>query len=197
MNQPYNDAPEWMQEFFKLTRYDDAFLKDRRIFLWGAVTDQSAKHVVNRLLYLESVAPGEEIKLYINSPGGVVTSGNSILDTMNLISSPVATICMGLAASMGSLLLSGGEKGRRFVFPSGRVMIHQPSIPGAIFGTASDLEITTEQIIKTREKIGKVLADNCGQPYEKVMKDLNRDYWMDAEESLAYGIVDAVSDQLI
>jgi ATP-dependent Clp protease protease subunit len=189
-------SPEWMEELNKFARFDDADLKERRIFLWGPVMDESAKHVIERLLYLESVAPGEEIKFYINSPGGMVTSGNSILDVMNMISSPVATICMGLAASMGSLLLSAGAKGRRFVFPNGRVMIHQPSISGRVFGSASDLQITTDQIIKTREKIAEVLAVNCDQPIEKVMKDLNRDYWMDAEESLAYGIVDGIADKI-
>ncbi|RMG55035.1 MAG: ATP-dependent Clp protease proteolytic subunit [Bacteroidetes bacterium] len=180
----------------KLGRFDDSYLKSRRVFLWGPVTDESAKHVIDRLLYLETTAPGEEIRFYINSPGGMVTAGNAIMDVMNLISSPVATICMGLAASMGSLLLSAGAKGRRFVFPNGRVMIHQPSI-GGMQGTAADIEITTEQILKTREIIAQILADNCGQPKEKVLKDLNRDYWMDAQESLDYGIVDGVSSGLI
>jgi len=187
---------EITEEIMKLGRFDDSYLKSRRVFLWGPVTDESAKHVIDRLLYLETTAPGEEIRFYINSPGGMVTAGNAIMDVMNLISSPVATICMGLAASMGSLLLSAGAKGRRFVFPNGRVMIHQPSI-GGMQGTAADIEITTEQILKTREIIAQILADNCGQPKEKVLKDLNRDYWMDAQESLDYGIVDGVSSGLI
>lgn len=183
-------------ELMKFARFDDAYLKERRIFLWGPVTDQSCRRVMDRLLYLESVDPGKEIKFYINSPGGMVTSGMSVLDTMNLISSPVATICMGLAASMGSMLLSAGEKGRRFVFPNGRVMIHQPSI-GGIYGTASDMEITTEQIVKTRENLAQILADNCGQTLEKVLKDFNRDYWMNAQESMEYGIADGVLEELI
>lgn len=187
---------EVVEEIMKLNRFDESYLKSRRVFLWGPVTDESAKHVIDRLLYLEAAAPGEEIRFYINSPGGMVTAGNAILDVMNLISSPVATICMGLAASMGSLLLSAGAKGRRFVFPNGRVMIHQPSI-GGMQGTAADIEITTEQILKTRDIIAQVLADNCGQPKEKVLKDLNRDYWMDAQESLDYGIVDGVSTSLL
>ncbi|MEM7514859.1 MAG: ATP-dependent Clp protease proteolytic subunit, partial [Bacteroidota bacterium] len=157
------------------------------------VDDSSAKHVVNRLMYLESKDPGKEIKFYINSPGGMVTSGMSIYDTMQMISSPVTTVCMGLAASMGSLLLSGGEKGQRYMFPNGRVMIHQPSM-GFIQGQASDIQITTEQILKTREIIAKILADNCGKKYDQVFKDFNRDYWMDAEESLEYGIVDKIAD---
>ncbi|MEM6767561.1 MAG: ATP-dependent Clp protease proteolytic subunit [Bacteroidota bacterium] len=177
----------------KLNRFDDKFLNERKVFLWGVVDDSSAKHVVNRLMYLESKDPGKEIKFYINSPGGMVTSGMSIYDTMQMISSPVTTVCMGLAASMGSLLLSGGEKGSRYVFPNGRVMIHQPSM-GFIQGQASDIQITTEQILKTREIIAKILADNCGKPYDQVFKDFNRDFWMDAEESLEYGIVDKMAD---
>ncbi|GAB4427468.1 MAG: ATP-dependent Clp protease proteolytic subunit [Bacteroidia bacterium] len=190
------ELPEFLEDIVNLNRFDNSFLKQRRVFLWGPVMDESARRVIDRLLYLEAAAPGEEIRFYINSPGGMVTSGMAILDTMNMISSPVATICMGLAASMGSLLLSAGEKGRRFVFPNGRVMIHQPSI-GGIQGTASDLEITTEQILKTRELIARILADSCGQPMERVMKDLNRDYWMDANESVGYGIVDGVLSQMI
>ena len=177
----------------KLNRFDDKFLNERKVFLWGEVDDSSAKHVVNRLMYLESKDPGKEIKFYINSPGGMVTSGMSIYDTMQMISSPVTTVCMGLAASMGSLLLSGGEKGQRYMFPNGRVMIHQPSM-GFIQGQASDIQITTEQILKTREIIAKILADNCGKKYDQVFKDFNRDYWMDAEESLEYGIVDKIAD---
>ncbi|MEL6190672.1 MAG: ATP-dependent Clp protease proteolytic subunit [Bacteroidota bacterium] len=177
----------------KLNRFDDKFLNERKVFLWGVVDDSSAKHVVNRLMYLESKDPGKEIKFYINSPGGMVTSGMSIYDTMQMISSPVTTVCMGLAASMGSLLLSGGEKGQRYIFPNGRVMIHQPSM-GFIQGQASDIQITTEQILKTREIIAKILADNCGKKYDQVFKDFNRDYWMDAEESLEYGIVDKIAD---
>lgn len=189
-------SPDMVGELLKFARFDDAFLKERRIFLWGPVTDKSCQEVMNRMLYLESIDPGKEIKFYINSPGGMVTSGMSVLDTMNLISSPVATICMGLAASMGSMLLSAGEKGRRFVFPSGRVMIHQPSI-GGIYGTASDMEITTEQIVKTRENLAQILADNCGQTLEKVLKDFNRDYWMNAQESMEYGIADGVLSEMI
>jgi len=132
----------------------------------------------------------EEIKFYINSPGGYVTSGFSIYDTIKAIKSPVSTICTGLAASMGSLLLSAGEKGRRFIQPHARVMIHQPS--GGARGQASDIEITAQEIIKTKELSAKILAENCGQDYDKVMKDFNRDHWMGAEESVDYGIVDGI-----
>ena len=170
-------------------KIDNQQLEARTIFLWGMVDDRSARHVVDRLLYLDSIS-NDEIQFYINSPGGYVTSGFSIYDTIKSIKSPVSTICTGLAASMGSLLLSAGEKGRRFIQPHARVMIHQPS--GGARGQASDIEITAQEIIKTKELSAKILAENCGQDYDKVMKDFNRDHWMGAEESVAYGIVDGV-----
>lgn len=166
---------------------DNTLLEERKVFLWGMVNDDSAKHVVERLLYLDSLNQ-DEIQLIINSPGGYVTSGFSIYDTMMQIKSPVATICSGLAASMGSILLSAGAKGRRMIQPHARVMIHQPS--GGAQGQASSIEIQAREIIKTKEIGARILAENCGQPLEKVMNDFDRDYWMDADESLAYGIVD-------
>lgn len=169
---------------------DLKFLDERKVFLWGGVDDDTAKHIIERLMYLEIAGPGKEITFYINSPGGYVTSGMAIYDTMKSISSPISTVCLGLAASMGSILLSGGTKGKRFVYPYSRVMIHQPS--GGAQGTTSDIEIQTREIIKTREIGAKILADNCNQPFEKVMKDFNRDFWMAADESVAYGIVDGV-----
>ena len=164
-------------------------LEERKVFLWGMVDDKSAKHVVDRLLYLDGQSQ-EEIQLIINSPGGYVTSGFSIYDTILQIKSPVSTVCSGLAASMGSILLSVGQKGRRFIQPHARVMIHQPS--GGAQGQASNIEIQAREIIKTKEIGARILADNCGQSFDKVMKDFDRDYWMDAEESIAYGIVDQV-----
>lgn len=168
---------------------DQQLIADRRIFLWGQVDDKSAKHVVDRLLYLDSIN-NDEIQFFINSPGGYVTSGFSMYDTIKMIKSPVSTICTGLAASMGSLLLSAGEKGRRFIQPHARVMIHQPS--GGARGQASDIEITAQEIVKTKELSAQILADNCGQTFEKIMKDFQRDHWMGADESVAYGIVDGV-----
>lgn len=170
-------------------KIDNQLLSERKIFLWGMVDDKSAKHVVDRLMYLDSLNH-EEIQFYINSPGGYVTSGFSIYDTIQGLKSPVSTICTGLAASMGSLLLSAGKKGRRFIQPHARVMIHQPS--GGARGQASDIEITAQEIIKTKELSAQILAKNCGQKFEKVMKDFNRDHWMGAEESVDYGIVDSV-----
>jgi ATP-dependent Clp protease protease subunit len=175
---------------------DELFYKNRSVYLWGGVDDRSAKDVVNRLLLLDADKPGEEIKFFINSPGGVVTSGMVIYDVMRMIKSPVSTICMGLAASMGSILLSAGEKGKRYIFKHGEVMIHQPSLGGYFQGVSADLEIHARQIQKTKELGARILAENCGQPYEKVLRDLERDYWLDAEEAIKYGIVDGVMDSL-
>jgi ATP-dependent Clp protease, protease subunit len=183
-----------MEKMISAAQFDKKFIEQRKVFLWGPVDDRSAKDITSRLLYLEAIDPGKEIRFYINSPGGVVTSGMVIYDTMQMISSPVSTICMGMAASMGSILLSGGEKGRRFIFPHGEVMIHQPSGGGQ--GTSADLEIMAEQIRKIKELGAKILADNCGQPFERVMKDFDRDYWMGAEESVKYGIVDAAINKI-
>lgn len=169
---------------------DSKLLEARKVFLWGEVDDDSAKHVVDRLLYLDALSH-ETIHLYINSPGGYVTSGFAIYDCMKLIKSPVSTICTGLAASMGSILLSAGEKGQRFIHPHARVMIHQPS--GGARGQASNIEIQAKEILKTKEIGAQILADNCGQSFEKIMKDFNRDYWMGAEESVEYGIVDKIA----
>jgi len=183
-----------MEKMMSGWQFDKKFIEQRKIFLWGVVDDKSAKDITSRLMYLEAIDPGKEISFYISSPGGMVTSGMVIYDTMQMISSPVSTICMGMAASMGSILLSGGAKGRRFIFPNAEVMIHQPSGGGQ--GTSADLEIMAEQIRKTKLLGAGILAKNCGQTVEKVMKDFDRDYWMDAKESVAYGIVDAVLDKL-
>jgi ATP-dependent Clp protease, protease subunit len=189
------DSPENpMEKMMSSWQFDKKFIEQRKVFLWGVVDDKSAKDITNRLMYLEAIDPGKEITFYINSPGGVVTSGMVIYDTMQMISSPVSTVCMGMAASMGSILLSGGAKGKRFIFPNGEVMIHQPSGGGR--GTSADLEIMAEQIRKTKLMGAELLAKNCGQTVEKVMKDFDRDYWMDAKESVAYGIVDGVLDKI-
>jgi len=174
---------------------DSKILNERKIFLWGHVDDESAKYVVERLMYLELLSQGKEIQLIINSPGGYVTSGFAIYDSIKSISSPVSTICTGLAASMGAILLSAGEKGRRFILPNARVMIHQPS--GGAGGSVTDIEIQMNEIIKTKNLGAKILAENCGQPIEKVMKDFNRDHWMDALESMEYGIVDSIIEKLV
>jgi ATP-dependent Clp protease protease subunit len=193
--EPETVAPENpMEKMMGGMMFDKKFIEQRKIFLWGEVNDKSAKDITNRLLFLEATDPGKEITFYINSPGGVITSGMVIYDTMKMISSPVSTVCMGMAASMGSILLSGGEKGKRFIFPHGEVMIHQPSGGGQ--GTSADLEIMAIQIQKAKQLGAKILADNCSQSYDKVMEDFDRDYWMDAEESKKYGIVDDILKKL-
>ncbi len=193
-DEPTKEIPENpMEKMMGGVMFDKKFIEQRKVFLWGVVDDKSAKDITNRLLYLESTDPGKEITFYINSPGGSVTSGMVIYDTMNMISSPVSTVCMGMAASMGSILLSGGEKGKRFIYHHGEVMIHQPSGGGQ--GTSADLEIIAVQILKAKQLGAKILAENCGQTYDKVMEDFDRDYWMDANESIAYGIVDGIMDK--
>ena len=193
--EPEKSLPEYpIEKMMGGMVFDKKFIEQRKIFLWGVVDDKSAKDITNRLLYLEAIDPGKEITFYINSPGGVITSGMVIYDTMKMIKSPVSTVCMGMAASMGSILLSGGEKGKRFIFPHGEVMIHQPSGGGQ--GTSSDLEIMAMQILKAKQIGAKILAENCGQTYDKVMEDFDRDYWMDATESKKYGIVDSILNKL-
>lgn len=177
----------------KLEKY---FFESRSIYLWGVVDDKSAKDVVSKLLLLDADKPGEEIKFYINSPGGVVTSGMVMYDTMRMIKSPVSTICMGLAASMGSILLSGGKKGKRFIYPSGEVMIHQPSLGGYIRGVSTDLEIQARQTKRVKDMGARILAENCGKSVEQILTDFDRDYWMNAEEAIAYGIVDKTITKL-
>lgn len=170
---------------------EQKLLENRQIFLWGAVDDDTAKDIVSKLLYLDAMKPGEEITFFVNSPGGIVSSGMAIIDTMHMISSPVSTVCMGLAASMGSLILSAGKKGHRYIFPNGKVMIHQPSVD-FLYGQASDLEIQAKQILKTKDACAAMLAKNCGKSKDKILRDLDRDYWMDSEESIKYGIVDGL-----
>jgi ATP-dependent Clp protease protease subunit len=176
-------------------RMEKYFFETRSVHLWGPVEDRSAKDIVTKLLLLDADKPGEEIKFFINSPGGVVTSGMAIYDTMKLLKSPVSTICIGLAASMGSILLSGGMKGRRFIYPHSEVMIHQPSLGGYIQGVSVDLEIQAKQTKRVKEIGARILAENCGKKMDQVMKDFDRDYWMDAKEAVEYGIVDQISEK--
>jgi ATP-dependent Clp protease protease subunit len=165
-------------------------LKERIIFLTGGIDDAVANTVVAQLLFLQAEDPKKDISLYINSPGGVITSGLAILDTMAHIKPDVSTICIGMAASMASVLLSAGKKGKRFILPNSEVMIHQPW--GGAQGQASDIEITARHILKARERLNKILAKNTGQKLEKIENDVDRDFFMDAEEALKYGIVDQI-----
>ena len=165
-------------------------LKDRIIFLGEEVTDVSANVIVAQLLFLAAEDPDKDISLYINSPGGSVTAGMAIYDTMQYIKPDVSTICVGLAASMGAFLLSGGAKGKRFALPNSEIMIHQPS--GGARGQATEIKIVAENILKTKKKLNEILAQNTGKPYEQIERDTERDNYMSAQEALEYGIIDAV-----
>ena len=165
-------------------------LKDRIIFLGEEVTDVSANIVVAQLLFLAADDPDKDINLYINSPGGSVTAGMAIYDTMQYIKPDVSTICIGMAASMGAFLLSGGQKGKRFALPNSEIMIHQPS--GGARGQATEIKIVAENILKTKKKLNEILAQNTGKPYEQIERDTERDNYMSAQEALEYGIIDAV-----
>lgn len=165
-------------------------LKDRIIFLGEEVNDTTASLIIAQLLFLESEDPGKDIQLYINSPGGSVSAGWGIYDTMHYIKCDVSTICVGMAASMGAFLLAGGAKGKRFALPNAEIMIHQPS--GGAKGQATEIEIVANMILKTKKKLNETLAANTGQPYEVVARDTERDYYMSAEEAKAYGLNDSI-----
>ena len=165
-------------------------LKERIIFLGTEVDDTVANLVIAQLLFLESEDPGKDIKLYINSPGGSVYAGLAMFDTMNVIKPDVQTICVGMAASMGAVLLSAGAKGKRFALPNAKIMIHQGS--AGFSGTPSDIEITAREVLKSRQKLDEILSDATGKPVEEVHKDTDRDYWMAADEAKSYGLIDKV-----
>ncbi len=165
-------------------------LKDRIIFLSGPVTDAMANTVIAQLLFLDSQDPTKDIQLYINSPGGSVTAGLAIYDTMNYVKSDVSTICVGIAASMGAVLLASGTKGKRMSLPNSEVMIHQ--VMGGAEGQATDIEITAKHILKTKDRLNKILSQRTGQPYKKIEKDTDRDYFMSALEAKSYGIIDKI-----
>lgn len=167
-------------------------LKERIVFLVGPVTDESANLVVAQLLFLESENPDKDIFFYINSPGGSVTAGMSIYDTMNFIKPHVSTLCLGQAASMGAFLLSAGEKGKRFVLPNSRIMIHQPLISGGLAGQASDIEIHAKELLKIKEKLNRLLAKHCDRDLADLERDTDRDNYMSADEAKEYGLIDQV-----
>lgn len=168
-------------------------LRERVIFLTGQVEDHMANLIVAQLLFLEAENPDKDIHLYINSPGGSVSAGLAIFDTMNFIQPEVSTICMGGAYSMGSFLLAAGQKGKRYSLANARVMIHQPS--GGAQGQATDIEINAREILKIRDRLNRILAERTGQPFEKIEKDVERDFWLDAQEAKEYGLVDEVLER--
>ena len=167
-------------------------LKERIIFLGEEVNDVTAGLVVSQLLFLESEDPDKDINLFINSPGGSVTAGMAIYDTMQYVKCDVSTMCMGMAASMGAFLLSGGTKGKRLALPNAEIMIHQPS--GGAQGQATEIEIAAEHILRTKKKLNTILSENTGQPYETIVKDTERDNWLTAQEALEYGLIDKVME---
>ena len=177
----------------QLTDTFSRLLRERVIFLTGQVEDHMANLIVAQLLFLEADNPEKDIHLYINSPGGVVTAGMAMFDTMNFIKPDVSTICLGQACSMGSFLLAAGAKGKRYALANSRIMIHQPS--GGAQGQATDIEISAKQILKIRERLNAILAERTGQPLEKIERDVERDYWLDAFEANEYGLVDAVLEK--
>ncbi|PJZ51036.1 ClpP family protease [Leptospira saintgironsiae] len=173
-------------------RMEDNQLKERKIFLWGQVDDSSAKHVVERLLFLSNQDAEKDITLVINSPGGANTSGMSILDTMDLIPNDVSTVCMGLAASFGALLLLSGTKGKRFAFPHSRIMLHQPHVPGTYQAKATDIGIFASMIERDKKEINRIVSERTGQPLEVVERDTDRDLWLTPSEAQIYGVIDGV-----
>ncbi len=172
------------------------FLDQRKIFLWGPVTDESAKDICERLLYLEASAPGKGITFYLNTPGGSITAGMAIFDTMRLVTSPITAVVTGMAASMGSVLLAGADKGRRLLFPHARVLIHQPLISGRFIGPATDINIQAQEMEKLRGELNKILADASGQPIEKIARDSDRDFYLNAQEAIDYGLADKIVEKL-
>jgi ATP-dependent Clp protease protease subunit len=172
------------------------FLEARKLFLWGPVTDDTAKDICEKLLYLEAAAPGRDITFYINSPGGSITAGMAIYDTLKLISSPVTVVVTGIAASMGSVLLCAAAKGRRLIFPHARVLIHQPLIAGRFIGPATDINIQAKEMEKLRDELNQILAAASGQPIEKVARDTDRDFYLNAKEAIEYGLADRMVDKL-
>ena len=192
-------VPYVIEQTAKGERSYDIFsrlLKDRIIFLGEDVNSTTASLVIAQLLFLESEDPDKEISLYINSPGGSITDGMGIVDTMNYIKCPVSTICVGLAASFGAVLLANGEKGKRFATPNAEILIHQPLIGGnGIAGQTTEIKIHADHMIKTREKLNKLLSDKSGQSIETIERDTERDHWMTAEEALEYGLIDGIMDK--
>ncbi|ATC64842.1 ATP-dependent Clp protease proteolytic subunit [Nibricoccus aquaticus] len=172
------------------------FLEQRKIFLWGAVTDATAKDLTEKLLYLEAIGPGQEITFYLNSPGGSITAGMAVYDTMQLITSPITVVVTGMAASMGSILLSGAPKGRRLLYPHSRVLIHQPLISGRMVGPATDINIQAIEMEKLRAELNQILATASGQPLEKINQDTDRDFYLNAKEAIAYGLADKIVDKI-
>ncbi len=180
-----------LNEMIVNSRIEDLLLKRREIFLWGEINDETAEDVVKKILFFGGES-GEDITIYINSPGGVISSGLAIYDAMQYVNSPVKTVCMGQAASMGAVILCAGTKGKRIIWEHARVLLHQPLISGSMFGPASDIQIQAEEMLRIRDNLNDILAKHTGQPIKKIAEDTDRDFFMSAEEAKEYGIVDSV-----
>jgi ATP-dependent Clp protease protease subunit len=172
------------------------FLEQRKVMLWGEVSDRSCRDITEKLLYLEADAPGKDITLYLNSPGGSITAGMALFDTMKLITAPITVVVTGMAASMGSILLCAAPKGRRLLYPHARVLIHQPLIMGRIVAPAVDINIQAQEMEKIREELNKILADASGQPLEKIRRDSDRDFYLNAKEAIEYGLADTIVEKI-
>ena len=172
------------------------FLQQRKIFLWGAVTDETAKDITEKLLYLEATDPGKEIVFYMNTPGGSITAGMAVYDTMQIVTSPITVVVTGMAASMGSILLSAAKKGRRLLYPHSRVLIHQPLISGRFIGPATDINIQAQEMEKLRQELNQILATASGQPLERITRDTDRDFYLNAREAIEYGLADRIVDKV-
>jgi len=183
---------ENLEQVFINSKIEKRFLEDRTIFLWGTIYDESIEPIIKKLMFLEMEAPDKEIIFYINSPGGSISSGLALYDAMQSSQCSIRTICLGLAASMGSFLLASGTKGRRASMPHSRILIHQPLISGAIYAPATDIQIHAEEIVFMREELNLLLAKHTGQPIEKIQKDTDRDNFLSAKQALEYGIIDEI-----
>ncbi|MFO8026525.1 MAG: ATP-dependent Clp protease proteolytic subunit [Opitutales bacterium] len=177
-------------------KIQETFLEERKVFLWGEVSDKSARDVTEKLLYLETKGPGKEITFYINTPGGSITAGMAVYDTMRLITSPIKVVVTGMAASMGSILLCGADKGKRLLYPHSRVLIHQPLISGQMVAVAVDIHIQAKEMERLRDELNLILSEKSGQPLEKIQKDTDRDFYMTAPEAIEYGLADAVVEKI-
>lgn len=180
----------------KSIKIQETFLEERKVFLWGEVSDKSARDVTEKLLYLETKGPGKEITFYVNTPGGSITAGMAIYDTMKLVSSPIKVVVTGMAASMGSILLCGADKGKRLLYPHSRVLIHQPLISGQMIAVAVDIHIQAKEMERLRDELNLILSESSGQPLEKIQKDTDRDFYMTADEAIAYGLADGIVEKL-
>lgn len=191
---PKNDGPEQSALPPKAVRQiiEAHFLEQRKLFLWGEVNDESASDIIEKLLYFNSQDPKKEITFYINTPGGSTSAGMPIYDTMKLIEAPISVVVMGMAASFGAIILSGASKGRRFIYPKGRVMIHQPLISGKIVAAAVDIHIHAKEMERLREELNLILAKASGHPLKKIEEDTDRDFYLNAQEAIEYGLVDKI-----